>query len=410
MRLLPPRSHMRIVLLVVSLAACGTDVSHTNGVVVRDSAGVRIVEIQVAVDTLPHWHVADSATTTIGVVSGDPHYELHRVRHTMRLRDGAIAVVNTGSQEVRFYTREGEYQRSVGGRGQGPGEFQGLRDVAVTASDTLLVLQGETVARFDGRGTFVSQRTVDVLRFKESTREDLGPLWVLPDGSLLFILYQFANPTAAPTIGPFRPPTGYARISVEEGHRYTFGWFPGAEQFAYESGDLVIGGGMRPLGLDTKIAVGGGKVFIGDNDTYEIRVYAFEGVLERLIRLNRDRVGVTSSDVERIRAEWKQVLQQIPAASRPTIRRHHSAAPFPETLPAFADLKADRDANLWVMEYPRNELASHRWVVFDPSGFPLATVATPAGLRIDDIGSDYVLGLVRDELGVEYVRLYRLTK
>lgn len=35
-------------------------------------------------------------------------------------------------------------------------------------------------------------------------------------------------------------------------------------------------------------------------------------------------------------------------------------------------------------------------------------VSVPAGLEITDIGRDYILGIVRDDLDVEQVRLYRI--
>ena len=35
---------------------------------------------------------------------------------------------------------------------------------------------------------------------------------------------------------------------------------------------------------------------------------------------------------------------------------------------------------------------------------------TPPGLEVFEIGEDYVLGLVEDELGVEYVQLWSLDR
>ena len=48
--------------------------------------------------------------------------------------------------------------------------------------------------------------------------------------------------------------------------------------------------------------------------------------------------------------------------------------------------------------------------VFDPDGIWLGTVATPRGLRVTEIGTDYVVGVWRDELDVEYIRVYDLEK
>lgn len=50
------------------------------------------------------------------------------------------------------------------------------------------------------------------------------------------------------------------------------------------------------------------------------------------------------------------------------------------------------------------------WSVFATDGSWLGTVATPPYFTISEIGSDYLLGVHRDELGVERVRRYRLVK
>ena len=50
------------------------------------------------------------------------------------------------------------------------------------------------------------------------------------------------------------------------------------------------------------------------------------------------------------------------------------------------------------------------WRVFDRTGRWSGTVTMPARFNPMDIGSDYVLGLWRDEDDVEHVRLYRLMK
>ena len=47
-------------------------------------------------------------------------------------------------------------------------------------------------------------------------------------------------------------------------------------------------------------------------------------------------------------------------------------------------------------------------MVFDRKGIWQTTVSTPASLEITDIGADYVLGIVRDELDVQQVRVYRI--
>lgn len=62
--------------------------------------------------------------------------------------------------------------------------------------------------------------------------------------------------------------------------------------------------------------------------------------------------------------------------------------------------------HLWVKEYetPGEERPGTLWTVFDPEGHALGFVETPEALSTYEIGEDYILTRVRDELGVEYVR------
>ena len=48
--------------------------------------------------------------------------------------------------------------------------------------------------------------------------------------------------------------------------------------------------------------------------------------------------------------------------------------------------------------------------MFDPRGVMLGSVYLPEGLRVTQIGDDFVLGIWQDEPGVESVRQYALTK
>jgi hypothetical protein len=49
-------------------------------------------------------------------------------------------------------------------------------------------------------------------------------------------------------------------------------------------------------------------------------------------------------------------------------------------------------------------------MIFDPDGRAIGTVESPAGLHVYSIGSDYLLGVRRDTLGVELVEGYRLRR
>ena len=88
--------------------------------------------------------------------------------------------------------------------------------------------------------------------------------------------------------------------------------------------------------------------------------------------------------------------------------------PHRETHPFFDALELDTAGYLWVREPAPADAdeaeVSRTWQVFDPDGVWLGRFETPAGLRVTEIGEDYLLGIVRDDFDVEYVRMYRLER
>ena len=50
------------------------------------------------------------------------------------------------------------------------------------------------------------------------------------------------------------------------------------------------------------------------------------------------------------------------------------------------------------------------YFVFGPGGRHLGVVELPTSLTVLQIGSDFILALMRDDLGVNYVHLYRIEK
>jgi hypothetical protein len=83
---------------------------------------------------------------------------------------------------------------------------------------------------------------------------------------------------------------------------------------------------------------------------------------------------------------------------------------IPKTMPAYGEIKLDAVGNLWVAAYQVTPDEAPRWTVFDSTGRMLGTLGAPRSLRIDEIGDDYLLGVFRDSLDVEHVRMHRITK
>jgi hypothetical protein len=81
-----------------------------------------------------------------------------------------------------------------------------------------------------------------------------------------------------------------------------------------------------------------------------------------------------------------------------------------ETMPAHGNLTVDVLGHLWVSEYSGPQDDSTVYTVFDTEGKLVGRLPLPARFGVIEIGSDYVLGRYTDELDVEYVRVYRLSR
>ena len=51
-----------------------------------------------------------------------------------------------------------------------------------------------------------------------------------------------------------------------------------------------------------------------------------------------------------------------------------------------------------------------RWLTFAPDGKLVGRFQLPDRMQVMEIGADYLLGLYRDDMEVEYLRLYDLTR
>lgn len=82
----------------------------------------------------------------------------------------------------------------------------------------------------------------------------------------------------------------------------------------------------------------------------------------------------------------------------------HRVSPFDRML---TDAISGR---IWVRDYlfEWNAGRTQYWTVYDSLGQVLGRVATPPGLDVMQVGSDFVVGVERDQLDVEYVVTYSL--
>ena len=397
-----PRYFTCIASLVTGVSACGVD-GRIETAAVRDSLGVTIVESRASTWSAGQgWVVSGDPSLRIGVAAGHPEYEFHDVRDVRRLGDGRIVVANAGSRELRFYDTDGQFIRSVGREGSAPGEFRRIAGIYSIRGDSILVYDDglRRMSVLDAGGGFVRS-----FHFEPVAYELVWPEGYLTDGSLL--AGSSVPMSSRTTTGIERGHVQLLRFDLDGQSIDSLGSFPGAERYVEIMGDLrtTIGGPFRRI---SRFVAREGGFWVGTGDSFELVGYSLDGRKDRIIRLDRQNRAVTPADVER----YLEIrLDGLDPQAAPSIRRAIRESPFPETMPSYSQILVDEEDHVWVSEYvPPGEVGTTMWFIFAPGGEFLGVLELPGGLGVHQIGSDFVLGVHRDELGLEEVHLYQLDR
>ena len=129
---------MLCVLFLLGVGACDS-ASAPAPTVVRDSAGVTLVENHPGDVPLRYIARLDSSYLRFRVVEGDPAYDVVSVTGVRRLEGGGLLVAEAQARELHVYDASGSHVRTFGRRGDGPGEFGALSRLVGLAGDTVRI-------------------------------------------------------------------------------------------------------------------------------------------------------------------------------------------------------------------------------------------------------------------------------
>ncbi len=387
-------------LVVVLGAACAGESDSVRAP--GDDAGI-VENAPIPEGSRVPWTIGTAPELSIGLGEAEDAYHLFNVRDAVVLEGGRIAIANGGTGEIRTFGPDGAHVVSLGGAGEGPGEFRRLESIAPWAGDSILGWDGrqQRISVFAASGGH--GRTFRVQQFNDS----FGPefLGVTLDGSF-FVRAGFPQRGDEPFRGMFRPDQMYALLNAEGELAVDLGVHPGAEGF------LSAGGGLEsfyghPHAKSTLAAVWGERVLISPNDSFELKAFTLDGQPSMVARLDYQKDPPTREDMQ----HWfEDFTANDTPLDRAAFRRTFDEFPLLESFPTFAAIVVDELEYVWVREFnmPGDERVS--WVVFDPNGVALGRIETPQGLEVYRIGADYILGNARDEFDVEEVQRWPLSR
>ncbi len=388
-------------LSVVLLVACSERAPTPPSAVARDSAGITVVE-NPRLSELPelNWTLGSEPTLEVGSLDGSPAEQFFRIQDALRLSDGRLAVVDGGSNEVRVFSAEGTHLYSWGGEGEGPGEFSG--------ATSLLRWEGDSIAVWDRRLRRVTVFGSDGQLGASGSIPDVGgmnlPTLVGLTESGDFLVQSVMIDQTLEN-GLVRAPTRVTVADRDGNVVADLGTHLG-DQMLMRVGEGRVEILRIPFTLSSVVAAVGAEVLIAGTERLEFHYFDVSGGVTRLVRVLEPRHPVT--DADRAAALGRR-LENAPEGARGPIRRSFEENAIIDTLPALSEVIVDAAARPWVQLFRSPaDTGPDRWLVLAANGTAEGIVNLPAGFRVFEIGSEYVLGSFEDELGVERVQLWPL--
>jgi hypothetical protein len=396
---LPP-THPAATLLVLLATACGAAPSDSRTALVRDSAGITIVE-NGATAPRATWHLDPPPAFEFGGGESGPGSDLLLVSAAHRLPDGTVAIADLKSR-ILMVGADGEILHIARRHDADLGEFRRVNWIERT-SDGLLAIFESTLHRISYLST--SGELIGSARPQPLRKSEPVPPWfvgIFADGTLLSMQLLFSDTTGSPE--PMRPNYLLQLHSSDGSVLKVLGIAPGSglviTSQTFQTGPVAPAASPAPparrpdpqFSRRTSIAVGTESYIVAPGDEYELREYTQDGNLRRLIRMAHQPVPIPSEAL-------------VPATGSA-----QEVSPKGATYPAHGSVMLDDAGNIWVEAFRMNDDTPAHWLVFDPAGQLLATITMPDRFRPLQFGADFVLGVARDDLGVEQARVHRLIK
>jgi hypothetical protein len=330
-----------------------------------------------------------------------------------RVPTGENAVLEIRSRELRLFGADGRFVKRIAGPGSGPGEIPGnLGFRLLRSGDSLHVvlmpgMATPSVNTYSVRDGFVSGLPV---RAPETPRGGVAPIAPLGPGRWLTMGSGFTvmkPPAAADEVRPSFLEHGVITMGATNAYRRIDSLL--VTTFVSYSLPSVVGGfgfaNSALVALDV-ISASADRVWIGNSATGTIRLLNADGSAVSTVP---PLAAPRPFDIAKLDAVSKRLQAGLDNADRRArIAAQYSRAARPARAPVFTRFVSGTNGEMWVELYREDPNAAAEFRVLNRDGRTIAAVTMPAGVRVEDVGSDYVLGTIKDADDVPSVVVYRL--
>lgn len=386
---------MALIGAVATLFGCERSAPDASAIV-RDSAGVRIVETSASSRSPASIQVSTDPVLSVGLVDGEPQYLLSRVVGALPLPDEGIVVGDGGTNELRFYDSTGKWQKTAGREGAGPGEFEYMRALGACRENGFVAFDlNWQVNAYDNSGEFVEKKDL-------RAPDGITPYNLACDYKGNYLLLGWGRSAEEIPLG-FNTARDRLVLASSDGEIVQdFG-----ERLVSERIGTEYGSRPHPAGRATLFAIHDTLIYVGSGERFEIELYGVNGELQRFVRGPAVRLSVTDSIKDAYLA-W--ALSRASADREPAIRSDISKWEWPPSVPAYTKLVVDEEGVAWLRAFNFDTGEPETWSLLDPNQGYLGDVTLAGGMTLLHVGRDFILTLSRNDMDVQSVAKYRLKR
>ena len=399
-----PAHRARALLLAsaIVIAALGCDApADPDLITVSDSAGTRIVTYaSLGAEAFPAIEF-EPGVDTIGAMDGPEEY-FFRYIVSAELVPAGIVTADHQDYELKYFDGNGRFVSSIGGEGEGPGEFEAL-DRVQSLGDSLFFV-------WDGRNNRLTRvrLTETGLSHESSVPGPWSPA-ISPIGVFSPVRIVVDNARMIPVgdpgglSDPFQVVAGVVNLDEDPSAERRLEIATVVAEPHYVTRDGMFAPLLFPTGHD--FFIGDDVLWVQDGMASEFRRMSAEGVPELVVRLPPER-PVTDRDI----TEFREANLRRAAGYEARMRSALDAVPYPSFVPPLRAMAVDEETGIvWVTGFTTTEEPAP-WYLFDPLGCPIGQVTVPGGNPPLDIAGRRIVVRDRDELDVERILIHHLAE
>lgn len=316
----------------------------------------------------------------------DENYMFYRTWRMAEDKQGNIYVLDAGNTRIQVFDREGQYLRTIGRKGQGPGEFQSPQDVFVNdLNGEIYVPDFRSIVVFASNGDY--RRTIPLEKYNRSYCISPGGVIIGETEKI-----EFGKNKATETRKYF---TSLRLIHNKDGSETTIASYPDQLSKIIEGRVGKFSHGYEHMFY---VAAINAQAFIfGFSSDYELNVIDDSGKLLFKIQKESPQVSIFKEEKDVVREKYHD-----------SPIKNVNNIPFPNHKPHFGPIFADSD-RIFVTQYKTPQDQSESWItdIFDAQGYYLYKATLPVLPQLIKDGFIYLID-TSDENGTTRIIRFRI--